>query len=298
MLMLGIINSATRIITTDVFSPELLLRLIEQYKVTFSFNASHQLILTGKKKDLQHRDLSSVNKWLVGGSKVPLHTCAQMNKCLPNGEINVGYGMSEIAGVIAMNQPYRETEAVGELVSGVQVKIIDDIGNRMGIGETGEICMKTIYKFVGYYGNEESTEALFDAEEFIQTGDIGYFDAEGLLYITDRKKDFLKYCSYMISPSEIENALIACPKIAAVCVVGIDDDVAGDLPAAVIVRNSNSNITEPEVHAIIASKFTDNKKLRGGIYFVDTLPTTPSGKVIRRVVKNIATNLYKANPEN
>lgn len=293
ILLLGTMNLATRVITTEAFSPELLLRLIEQYKVTLLLNSSHHLVLAVKSKDLQRTDLSSVKTWFVGGSKVPLDTCIQINKYLSSGAVHVGYGMSELSGVAAVNMPYRESEAVGVLVSGIQLKIVDENGTRLSIGESGEVCIKTVYKFGGYYGNVESTEALFDAEGFIQTGDIGHVDEEGLLYITDRKKDFLKYCSYMISPTEIENELIACPEIVSVCVVGIPDEVSGDLPAAVIVRNTSSKITEEEVQEMVARKFTDNKRLRGGVYFVDSLPTTPSGKVLRRDLKTLATELYK-----
>lgn len=295
MLMLGILNSATRIITTEAFSSDLLLRLIEKYKATHLLNASHQLILTVKNEHLQCSDLSSVKNWFVGGSKVPLDSCVQMRKFLPNGAINVAYGMSELAGVIAVNEPDKETEAVGKLISGVQVKIVDENGKRLGIGKDGEICSKTTYKFGGYYGNPENTAALFDAEGFIQTGDIGHFDDDGLLYITDRKKEFLKYRNFMISPAEIENVLFACPEISLVCVVGIPDAVSGDLPAAFVVRKSDSNITEEKVQKLVASNFTDSRRLRGGVYFVESLPTTPSGKILRREVMKSAMDLYKAN---
>lgn len=298
MLLVGTLNSATRIITTASYSPDLLLELIERYKVTLLLNSSHHLVLVTKCKDLPHRDLSSVKNWYVGGSKVPLDTCVQLNKYLSNGAVNVAYGMSEMAGACTVNDPYNETESVGKLISGIHVKIVDADGTRLGIGQSGEICIKTVYKFKGYYGNQESTDALFDAEEFIQTGDIGHFDVDGLLYVTDRKKDFLKYCSYMISPTELENTLIACPDIASACVVGIPDKVSGDLPAAIIVRNTSSNLTEHEVHQMIASTFTDNKQLRGGVYFVDSLPTTPSGKVLRREVRNFAAGLYRRTRQN
>lgn len=293
MLLLGILSSATRIITTEAYSPELLLHLIEQYKVTLIWNSSFQMVLCAKDISLQHRDLSSVKVWLATGSKAPLDACVHINKFLPNGAVIAGYGLSEMIGFIAMNLPYKETEAVGQLASGMRMKIVDEAGERLGIGQSGEICLKGVYKFGGYYGNVESTDALFDAEKFVRTGDIGFVDEGGLLYITDRKKDFFRYRHFAISPTEIENQLIACPQIAAVCVVGIPDILPGDLPAAVIVRNADSNITEQEVQEIVANKLADCKKLRGGVYFVDSLPTTPSGKVLRREVKKLAVNLYK-----
>lgn len=151
--------------------------------------------------------------------------------------------------------------------------------------------------FSGYYGNKAATDALYDSEGFIQTGDIGHFDKDGLLYVTDRKKDFIKYCNYMISPSEIEDFLVGCPDVASVCVVGITDRFAGDLPAAVIVRERKSAITEQEISEMVEKKFADSRKLRGGVYFVDALPLTASNKKQRQKAKLLATELYRAKVE-
>lgn len=289
VLMLGILNSATRVITTEKFSGELMLRLIERYKVTFILTAPYQLLMTLKSTAINTTNLLSVNCWVAAGSKVPLDACIKVSEYIPNVRVNAGYGMSEIGGFLTLNQPFAERDCVGQLRSGSSIKIVDENGRRLDVGESGEICVKMNIKFGGYYDNKDATNALYDDEGFIQTGDIGHFDADGLLYVTDRKKDFLKYCNYMISPSEIEDFLITCPDVADVCVVGITDRIAGDLPAAVIVRTNKSTITEQEINDMVAEKFADSKKLRGGIYFVDSLPLTASGKKQREKIKLLAT---------
>lgn len=225
---------------------------------------------------------------------MPPDACIKVSEYIPNVFVNAGYGMTEIGGYLTLNRPFIPRDTVGGVRSNSQIKIVDESGNRLGVGESGEICVNMDIKFKGYYGNKEATDALYDSEGFIQSGDIGHFDADGLLYVTDRKKDFLKYCNYMISPSEIEDFLIKCPDVASVCVVGITDRITGDLPAAMIVRKKGSTITEQEISDMVEKEFADSRKLRGGVYFVDSLPLTASGKKQRTKVKSLATELFNA----
>lgn len=252
VLLKGTLSGATRIITTEIFSPELQLHMIEQYKVTFTLNAPHQIVLMMKNDHFNKTDLSSLKFLLVGGSKVPLHLKTDVSYHLPSGYVHVGYGMSEIAGVASIDFPTKnDKDTVGQLVGGIRVKIIDEHGNRCGVNVDGEICIKTTYKFLGYYGNQQANDEIFDEEGFIVTGDIGHFDEEGYLYVIDRKKDLLKYCGFQISPSEIDAYLIESSHIKLACVVGIPDTM-GDLPAAVIVRTEGSEISEEEIFDMVA----------------------------------------------
>lgn len=250
MMLAGTIQGATRIITTESYNPEMHLRLIEQYKVTFGLNSPTHLTLLSKSDHLEHTDLSSLRFLIVAGGKCSIHVQNKLNSRLSNGKINVGYGLSEAAGV--MNCNLGTTDSVGQVLSFCTIKIIDDDGNRYGIGEDGEICFKTNYKFIGYYGNPKATDESVDDEGFFRTGDIGHFDENGNLCIVDRKKELIKYCSCQISPSQIESYLIESPKIKAACIVGLPDDVAGELPAAFIVRNNGSKISEKEVYDMVA----------------------------------------------
>lgn len=177
-------------------------------------------------------------------------------------------------------------DSVGFLFNGFRAKIIDDDGQKCGLGIDGEICLKSNYKFLGYYSNEKATMEAIDDDGFLMTGDIGHFDKNGYLYVVDRKKEMLKYCGMQISPSEIESFLLTSVKVKAACVVGIPDD-KGDLPAAVVIPNDKS-LSEDELFNMVTERFDDHCKLRGGIYFVNVFPLTPSGKVVRRKLKEIA----------
>lgn len=221
-------------------------------------SASHYLVLALKCEQFYRTDLSSIRLIMCGGSKLSVNTALEMKKYLKNGSIAIVYGMSEVAGCASAGKIETEIDtSVGQLKFGTKAKVIDDDGNPLGINEPGELCLKTKFKFLGYFNNEEATSSAFDEDGFLKTGDIGYFDDGGNLFLVDRKKDMMKYCSSQISPTELEQYLIKSPSIKSVCVVGIPDEEVGDLPAAVIVRNDNETpITSDEVDQMIKGKLS------------------------------------------
>lgn len=222
--------------------------MVETYKCSFVFTAPAHLALVVKHENISKTNLSSLRQFVSGGSVVTEQLCTQLRSYLPNGDINPAYGLSENAGFISVNRPPKP-RSVGLLNDNTEIKVIDDDGNPCGPNEQGEIHVNTPYKFIGYYGNEEATQNALDTKDWIKTGDIGYFDDDNYLYIVDRKKDLLKYRGYQLTSSEIEGVLIEHPAVKQVCVVGIPDLVCVDLPAAVIVRNDNMQLTGEEVHA-------------------------------------------------
>lgn len=252
VLIRGILIGATRIITTEPFTPELQLRLIEKYKVTFSMNPPHQLMLMMKSHRFGETDLSSLRCVVVSGGKVPCQLKTELGRYLPNGFVCNGYGMSEICGMIAYDYPpSNENGVVGKLSDGICIKIIDEDGNRCGLNVEGEIYVKMRNKFLGYFENRKATDEALDNEGFFATGDIGRFNGEGELYVSGRKKELLKYCNFQVPPAEVDAFLIQSPHIKSACVVGIPDEIVGDLPAAAIVRVNGSNITEKDVFDLV-----------------------------------------------
>jgi len=291
-LLMTTLQSATRIITTEAFTSAIWLNTVQQHKVTVTLTPPYYLTMILQDSKLDSADISSLKMYLCTGSMVPHDLCDRMNKRLTNGVVLVAYAMSETAGVISINISSLRPGSVGQLLPGFNAKIIDESGRNCGIDEDGEIYFQSNYKFLGYYGDMENTKKTMDEDGWLRTGDVGHFDSEGFLYLIDRQKEILKYLNYQVSPSEIENVLIQLPGIANICVVGISDNLAGDLPAAVIMKSTKADISENEINALMKDKFSDFKQLRGGIYFVESLPTTPSGKILRRKVKEIAMQQY------
>lgn len=286
-LSLTALYGATRVITSEPFSPELQLKLIEKYKISFLLSNPYHLVLMLKSDRIHLADLSSIMKLFVTGSKPPSGLRAKIDQCLPNTYFSGMYSITEMGSPIAVEYPVcgDKDTSVGQLRRGCQVKIIDDNGNRCGIGVEGEICVKFDYKPLGL--------AAFDEEGFFQTGDIGYFDEDGDLQIVNRIKDLIHYCFRIVPPSSIEAFLLKSPSVEMACVVGIPDPKNTELPAAVIVRRSYSMISAEQIYDMVANHFPDYMKLRGGVYFIDSLPMTPSEKILRSKAKEIATKCYK-----
>lgn len=219
--------------------------------MTRCLGALHYLTITTKCGEAANYDLSSLRNFYAGGSRAPLEICNEMKGYLPNGEVHAAYGLSELGTMAAVNMPFSGRDCVGKLSCNIDVKIVDANGERCGIGEDGEVCIKPKYTFLGYYGNEEATKQSIDNEGFLLTGDIGHFDEDGYLYVTDRKKDILRYCASQISPTEIESFLMQFSGIRAACVVGVSDLKYIQLPAAVIVKSQDSEVTKEEIDRLV-----------------------------------------------
>lgn len=170
----------------------------------------------------------------------------------------VSFG-TEIGGSGSMTAP-KDLEkfpgTCGCLVPGTHIKIIDEHSNeKCGIGEKGEIYLKLSIPSMGYFRDDDANRNSFDADGYFKTGDIGYFDDTGRLYVSGRKKEIFKNKGYAIWPVEIEDVLLKNPSIRNVCVAPVfDDDTVTELPAAVVVKNENHEITHDEVYAVVAGE--------------------------------------------
>lgn len=133
--------------------------------------------------------------------------------------------------------------------------MIDEDGNSLDVNEIGEIHILAPSIFIGYASNPQETKNSFDSSGWLKTGDLGYVTEDGEVFIVDRKKDMIKYMNYQVAPSELEAFITKMEGVINVCVVGIPDMISGDLAAAVIVKDSNSLLTEQDVVDDVASKW-------------------------------------------
>lgn len=189
------LNGAVRIITTESYSPEMLLRIVEHHKVTLIRSATYVVMhILNCKSMWSKSQLSGIRALFVGGRKIPLHIIDEMNSYLQNGCVINAYGTTEISVVaIADYSKFKGKNTVGRLLNGYTIKIIDENGNRCGIDTDGEICIRSPCKFLGYYGNKEESKKVIDNEGFFRTGDVGHIDKDGYLYIIDRSNDMIHY---------------------------------------------------------------------------------------------------------
>lgn len=246
---------ATRVITPKPYTPELLMRIIEKHRITTLWSGLFQLVACVKNDAISKMDLSSVNALFCYGAKVPTHIAAEINSYFANAHTTTAYGMTEIGVVCESSFKLQANGGAGLLLADCMAKIVDENGLNCGPMVNGEVFIKKRYKFLGYLDHPELSEATVDRDGFLKTGDIGYFDTNGILYIKDRKKNCILNVFYfrgMILPIEIEEFLISLPDVKEVCVVGVPIIPGSELPAALIVRNSNAKLTQQAIFDAVA----------------------------------------------
>uniref|UniRef100_A0A182FJ69 AMP-dependent synthetase/ligase domain-containing protein n=1 Tax=Anopheles albimanus TaxID=7167 RepID=A0A182FJ69_ANOAL len=299
MLLTGTFNGIRRLITAKPPSAAYTIELCNRYQVTILL-ATPSLATDIVQALPETARLESLKVFIVGGSVVPLALRKSLNRHVlveGRGRCLVAYGLSETGGGVSFEIEPRE-QSVGALASECAAKIISDDGMPLDAGVNGELLIRPAYPFLGYYGDEEATRQTLDDEGFVRTGDIAYFDRNGLLYLVDRKRDILKYGGYQITPATLEATISELPGVRHVAVVGIPDPDRpfDDLATALIVRHGDISpaLTEEMVikHCTEQNGGEQSRsecyRLRGGVRFVDCLPMTENGKVIRSAARKLA----------
>ncbi|XP_019564525.2 probable 4-coumarate--CoA ligase 1 [Aedes albopictus] len=290
MLLLTVFNGFKRVITTRPFSPAYACELVNRYEVTNAFVPPPMLAEMVEYCEVRQMKLPTLKMVGVGGSSLPESLRKRANALSPNGRVFVGYAMSETGGIMSLGL-LEKPNSVGILMPNVSMRIAADDGTLLGPGEEGEIQIRYIHPFVGYYGNEEATRALLTADGFIKSGDIGCMDSTGFLFITDRKKEMIRHRGYQIAPAELEALLMEIPGVVQAVVVATPEKKPphDDLPAALVVRSAEgmATVREEDVLEYVNGKVPDYKRLRGGVFFVKGLPTTANGKINRMAAKKL-----------
>jgi long-chain acyl-CoA synthetase len=286
----GLLNTVVRYGGTLVLLPrfeiEAVLDTLAVYRCTiFSGVPTMYIALLGA--DIGGWDLSALRVGLSGGSPIPGDVIRAVEEKFPNMVILEGYGLSEAGPLTTYNisAEQRKVRSVGKPIWGVQVKVVDDNDAELPCGRehVGEIvvCGHNVMK--GYYRNPEATaDAL--RRGWFYTGDLGYRDDDGYLFIVDRKKDLIARGGYKIYPREVEEALFEHPLIAQAAVIGKPDEKMGQEVLAVVVARAGATLTPEDVIAHCAQRLAAYKH-PSEVRIVDTLPIGPSGKVVKKQIR-------------
>merc|ERR1719276_796668 len=175
-----------------------------------------------------------------------------------------------------------KTGSVGTLLEHCQMKVVEP-GTETVLpdGQAGEILLGGPLIMKGYYKNEKATAETLTSDNFVRTGDVGYIDTEGTLFITDRLKELIKVKGFQVAPAELEGVLASHPAIGDAAVIGIPHEKFGEVPKAFITPAPGVTITVDEVKEIISSRLSAEKAL-GEVEFMDVIPKLPSGKILRK----------------
>ncbi|KAG5669217.1 hypothetical protein PVAND_017109 [Polypedilum vanderplanki] len=290
----GALYKCLRIITAQKLTPDVIIKIIHEYKVTHVFTGPYIYINLLQNKSL--KPFESIKHWRLGGQNVPKELCEKFQNFVPNGIISNVYGSTE-CNFHTCDVYGEKFGSTGKVLENTEIKIIDENGNSLDSNQQGEICIKKCVPFLGYLDEPEQTKEAYDGEWF-KTGDIGYFDDEGFFYIIDRKKEILIYQGFLTTPSELETIINKIDGVMSSCVVGVhQESIASDIIHAFVIVDESKNLTEFQIENFVNSKVIDEKKLRGGVHFIKDFPLTASGKVSRKELKNLAKNSYTKNRE-
>jgi long-chain acyl-CoA synthetase len=284
ILVLGVLAKGGTLVMLDKFDPQAALELIEKERVSIvpAVPAMYQFMLMAA--DKVKADLSSLRLFISGAAPLPVALYEQLVSRFGVTVIE-GYGLTETSSVVSVT-PIGKTKlgSAGLPVPPVELAIIDGAGNRLPPGAefVGEITVKGPNVMLGYFGMPEATSDCIK-EGWLSTGDLGYVDEDGYLYIVGRSKELIIRGGQNIYPREIEDVILRMPQVAEAAVVGVPDQFMGERVKAFVVSRPGCTITEDEVKAFCAEHLAEYKVPRL-VEFIAGLPRNSTGKVLKRTL--------------
>jgi len=273
------------------FDLEQFCRIIQDYKITFVYLVPPVVLLLSKHPIVSKYDLSSIRMMNSGAAPLTRELVDAVHQRL-KVPVKQGYGLSETSPT-THTQPwedwYSTIGSVGRLLPNLTAKYMSPEETEVPAGQTGELWIKGPNVFKGYLNNPEGTANALTEDGYFKTGDVGYQDKNGNFYITDRVKELIKYKGFQVPPAELEGLLVDHPAVDDAAVVGIyDKSQATEVPRAYVVAAQGvekSDKTAKEIQDWLAKKVANHKRVRGGVRFVDEIPKSVSGKILRRLLK-------------
>lgn len=286
---LGIYHGAKGVIARE-FDPTKVLDFFEHSKITKLFMVPAAMQFVVRQPRARTMDFSRLRYMLYGASPIPaalLKECIEVFKC---GFVQM-YGMTETTGTIVALAPEDHVEGLermrsaGKALPGVELAILDAEGNRLPPRQVGEIATRSGSNMVGYWNLPEATAQTIDKDNWLRTGDAGYMDEDGYLYIHDRIKDMIISGAENIYPAEVESAICDHPDVAEVAVIGIPDDKWGEAVKAIVVLKPGKTATATDIINFTRERIAGFKTPKT-VDFIPALPRNPSGKILRRHLRD------------
>jgi len=291
-LFLQSIAIARKLVLMPKWDAEEALRLMEAEKVTYFVGVPLMSFEMASHPNRDKYDLSACKSFAAGGAPRPAEHVTKIKEAFPGGFPLLGYGLTETnaVGCGNFNENYIAKPGSTGTASRpmVDLAILDDDGNKLAQGEVGEVCIRSVANFLGYWQNEEATKKAFTKDQYFRTGDLGYLDEDGYLFIVDRKKDIIIRGGENISCIEVEDAIYAHPDMSECSVFGLPDERMGEVPAAVILtKEGRETITPGALREFLLSHIAPFKVPLEEHIFVanETLPRLGTQKVDKKLLR-------------
>uniref|UniRef100_A0A0E0EA52 4-coumarate--CoA ligase n=1 Tax=Oryza meridionalis TaxID=40149 RepID=A0A0E0EA52_9ORYZ len=283
----GVALGATTVVVTDAVARAGIRGMVEaaeRWAVT-DMTASPPVVLGMIK---QRCRLPALERITCGGAPLPTAAIERFRRRFPHVDLCMGYGSTEAGGISRMisQEECNHIGSAGRVTENVEVKIADHVtGKPLPAGQQGELWVRGPAIMTGYVGDNEANASTFDSQGWLKTGDLCYIDQDGFLFVVDRLKELIKYKAYQVPPAELELVLHSLPQIVDAAVMPYPHEEAGQIPVALVVKQPGSKLTEAEVMYNVARQVAPYKKIRK-VLFVDSIPKSPSGKILRRELVN------------
>jgi acyl-CoA synthetase (AMP-forming)/AMP-acid ligase II len=283
---------ARKLVLMPKWDAGLAIRLMAEERVSYFVGVPLMSYEIANHPDREKYDLSACKSFAAGGAPRPVEHVTRIKEAFPGGFPLLGYGLTETNAVGCGN--FNENYLAKPGSTGrpslpmVDLAILDDAGNPLPQGQVGEVCIRSVANFRGYWKNPEATAAAFTKDGYFRTGDLGYLDEDGYLFIVDRKKDIIIRGGENISCIEVEDAIYAHEDIGECSVFGLPCERFGEVPAAVYaMKEGRAAITPGELRAFLLERIAPFKvPLEHQIWISDeALPRLGTQKIDKRTVK-------------
>ena len=283
---------ARKLVLMPKWDAGLAIRLMAEEKVSYFVGVPLMSYEIANHPDRANYDLSACKSFAAGGAPRPVEHVTRIKEAFPGGFPLLGYGLTETnaVGCGNFNENYLAKPGSTGRASKplVDLAILDDLGNELPQGQVGEVCIRSVANFRGYWKNEEATKAAFTDTGYFRTGDLGYLDEDAYLFIVDRKKDIIIRGGENISCIEVEDAIYAHDDVGECSVFGLPDERFGEVPAAVYaMKDGHPAITPADLRAFLLERIAPFKvPLEQHIWFTnEALPRLGTQKIDKRTVK-------------
>jgi len=292
----GGLRNGNHLILMAQFEPQLFCSTVQRYKVQRMSLVPPLVNFLNSSPITEKYDFSSVKYVVVGAAPLSAESEYRFVQKFPGVTLRQGFGMSEASPVTHGHLKGNIVKgSVGKLFPNMIGKLVDvDTGKvvtKTGTANRGEMWLKGPNVMKGYWGNPTATQQTIDSEGYLHTGDIAYVDEEGNWFVVDRLKELIKVKGLQVAPAELEGILLSHPEIEDAAVTPVPDERSGELPQAWVNLSAESKLTENEIKQFVAKQVARHKRLDGGVVILrggERIPKSPSGKILRRVLRTRA----------
>ncbi|KAI4650852.1 hypothetical protein J4E93_003209 [Alternaria ventricosa] len=273
-----------------------MLQNVQKYRITDMVLVPPVIVAMAKHPATKKFDLSSVTGVSSGAAPLGREVIEEFERLWPNGQVNVkqGYGMTEVTCAATTFPPsaYSSSFSVGEVLANCEAKIVVDDDGKVEArqGERGEIWVRGPNIMKGYWNKPDATKETLTEDGWLKTGDVAYVDEQNYFFIVDRKKELIKVKGLQVAPAELEALLLDHPDVQDAAVIGVKAN-GDELPRAYIMPQSPDKATPETAENIkkwLAERVSRHKRLEGGVHFIDAIPKNPSGKILRKELREKA----------